>query len=106
MAAACADQERAVSRDLERLGDFDGIELDDRPARAVAGVVDDDVGRELGGVETGEQLLDLVALGGVAIECLGAGRLDELVELGGRARGERDRHAGLGECARERGREA
>jgi hypothetical protein len=84
------DQKGAIGGDLERLGDFDRIELGERSARAVAGVVDDDVRRELGRVKIGEQLLDLVALGGIAVERLGASRLDELIELGRRARGQRD----------------
>ncbi len=99
-------QESAIGGDLDRLGDFDRIEFDERPPRAIAGVVNDDVGRELGRVEIGEQLLDLVALGSVAIERLGVGRLDELIELGGRARGQHDAHPRLGERARERGRQA
>ena len=100
------DQESAESGDLERFGDFDRIELGEWPAGAIAGVVDDNVRRELGRIEIGEQLLDLVALGGIAVEGLGAGRLDELVELGCQARSERDLHAGFGERARERGRQA
>ena len=98
-------QEAAEGGDLDRLGDFDWIELDERPARAIAGVVHDDVGRHLRRVEIVEQLLDLVAFCGIAVEGFAAGRFDELIELGGGARGERDRHAGFAERARQRGRE-
>ena len=100
-------QEAAERGHRDRLLDLGRIELGERPARAVARVVDHDLGRADGGVEIGEQLLDVGALGGVARERLGAGLDREVVQIVGRARRQRDLHAVLGSGrgrARRRGR--
>ena len=50
------DQERAEGGDVERLLDFGGIEIDERPARAIARVVDHDLGRAEGAVDSANSL--------------------------------------------------
>ncbi len=97
------DQEGAIGGDRERLLHVDRIELDERPAGAEARIVDHDVGRAEGGLDVGEQLLDIGALAGVAGEGLRIGLLNQRVEIAGAARGERDLDAFLGQSAGERG---
>jgi hypothetical protein len=89
--------------DRDRLLDLGRVELDERAAGAIAGVVDHDFGGAERAVELGEQLLDLSALAGVAGEGARAGFLGERIEIAGRARRQRDLDAVLGERAGERG---
>src|SRR6185437_5297522 len=72
---------------------------------AVAGVIDHHV-RSSGGIERGEQFVHLRAIAGITGIGLRAGFLGERGEFIGRARRQRDRHAGFGESTRQRGRKA
>ncbi len=74
------DQESAEGGDGNRLLDLGRIEIDQRPARAIAGIVDDDVRRGLGGVERGKHGLDVGALRGVACEGARAGVLRQAAQ--------------------------
>jgi hypothetical protein len=47
-------QEAAEGSDRDRFRHLDRIKLNERPARAIAGVVDHDVGRARPGIEIGE----------------------------------------------------
>ena len=96
-------QEAAEGADRHRLLDLVGIEFDERAARAVAGIVDDHVGRAEGRFDVGEQLRDLGALGRIAGKSLAADLLRQRREIGRAPRRQRDFHAGLGEGPRQRG---
>src|SRR6185295_14331765 len=93
------DEEAAVGRDHQRPAHLVAIELEERPAHAVARVVDHE-GRR---VDHREQRLDLRGVGRIAGEGLRAGFLLQLRELVEVARGERDAHAGRRALPRERG---
>jgi hypothetical protein len=104
--ACCATRNAPNAVTASDFSTSSGVELHERPAGAVAGVVDHDFGRAHGGVEIVEQLLHLVALGGVAGEGLGLGLDREVVQIVGGARRQRDLDAFLAQDARQRGGEA
>ena len=66
-------QETAISADRDRVRDVSRDEIDERSARAAAGVVDDEVGRADLALDQAKQALDFLRLGGVAGIGLGAG---------------------------------
>ena len=87
------DEEAAERGHLDRLLDRRRIELDDRPARPPAGVVDDEVEAAAGRVDRREQPRDILDLGGVARDRGGAGLAHQPGELARVARGEEHLHA-------------
>ena len=84
------DQERAERGDLQRALDVGRNELDERSARARAGVVDDHVRRAVLALDVGEQPLHLRLVLRVAAEGAGAGFGAQRRELGGVPRGDCD----------------
>ena len=96
-------QEAAKGGHRQRLLDLGGIELDKRSARPIARVIDDDVGRAECRFNIGEEFRHLHALCRIAGKGLAADFLGQFRKLGGPARSQRDRHAGLGESPRQRG---
>ena len=87
------DQKAAEGGDGQSLLDLDRIEIEQGAAHAIARIVDDDIGRQLRGVEIVEQLGDIVSLRRVAFEGARAGGLRELPELLRRPRRECNLHA-------------
>src|SRR5215813_4442748 len=79
------DQKSGERRYAQRFLDLVRLELDQRPARAVAGVVDHDVRLTDLRFNAGEQLVDVVSLRGVAGEQNCAGLARERPEILGRA---------------------
>src|SRR5262249_49341896 len=100
------DQERTIGGDRDRLLHVRWIELDERPARAEARIVDDDFRCAEAAVEGGEQFVDLSALARVTGERLRADVLGERFEIAGAAGGERDLDSFLRQRPRQRGGEA
>jgi hypothetical protein len=97
-------QETAERRNGERFLDLGGIEIDERPARAIARIVDDRVRiAELAG-DIGEQPLHGIGLRRIAGKYRGASLGRERAKVVDAARRERDLHAGARKTPRNRGR--
>ncbi len=104
--AACrllGDEEGAIGGDRERFLHVERINLDEGAAGTKACIVDDDVRRPEGGIDIGEQLIDVPALGCVAGERPPADFFDEPIEVAGGARSERHLDVLFGQRACEGG---
>lgn len=74
-------QEAAIGADRDRLCDVGGHEINERTARAAAGVVDDEVGRADLALDEAKQALDFLRLGGAAGIGFGTGLGTERAEF-------------------------
>ncbi len=97
------NQKSGKSGDGERLLDLGRIELDEGPAGAVAGIVNDHVGRSERGFDVGEKLDDVGLLCRVAGKGLAADFLGKRGEIGCTASRQRHLHPGFRESPRHRG---
>src|SRR5436305_4690316 len=96
-------EESTEGRHSDRLLDFGRIQIDERTARAVARIVDDDIRRAELALYCGEQLLDVGWFRRIARERLRTSLLRETFELSSRARRKRDLQSIFAEQPRERG---
>ena len=102
LAASCATRKPPNAVTAMRLRDLRGIEPDERTARAIAGVVDDNIGRAEGGFDIGKELRNLGAIGRIAGKVFAPVSRASAPRSSG-ARPERDFQTGLGKQPRERG---